>query len=175
MRIHSQIHTCRISSALLLGLTLFVSNMPAAEKTSGSASKYKEADLIKVLQSSAAPEDKAIACKRLAVYGTKEAVPALARLLPDEKLTSSARIALEGIPGSAAGKALRDAVPKVKGKVLVGVINSIGVRRDSGAASLLGRKLDDPDTAVASAAAESLGRIGGSRAARALQGHLKIS
>jgi HEAT repeat protein len=174
MRIHSQHCPRRICSALLLGLALFISNTPAAEKTTGPVPKYKEADLIKVLQSNAAPEEKAITCKRLAVWGTKEAVPALARLLPDEKLTSWARIALEAIPGSAADKALRDAVPKVKGKVLVGVINSIGVRRDSGAVSLLGRKLNDQDTTVASAAAESLGRIGGSRAARALQAHLKV-
>src|SRR4051794_8563931 len=102
MRIHSQIHPWRISSALLLGLALFASNVPAAEKISGPAPKFKEADLIKVLQSNAAPEEKAIACKRLAVCGTKEAVPALAKLLPDEQLTSWVRIALEAIPGSAA-------------------------------------------------------------------------
>ena len=40
-------------------------------KQSGSA---KERELIRVLKSKAPPEEKAISCKRLAVYGTQEAM-----------------------------------------------------------------------------------------------------
>ena len=86
-----------------------------------------------------------------------------------------ARIPLEAIPGSEPDKALRDAVPKLKGKLLVGVINSMGVRRDEKAVKLLVKKLDDQDALVAAAAAESLGRIGGSGAAKALKAHLTAS
>ena len=86
--------------------------------------------LIEVLQSDAPLQDKAITCKKLAIYGDKEAVPALAALLSDERLASWARIALEAIPGSEADDALREAMGKLKGRSLVGVINSIGVRRD---------------------------------------------
>ena len=39
----------------------------------------KERKLIGVLQSDAPPQDKAITCKHLAIYGTEDAVPALAR------------------------------------------------------------------------------------------------
>ena len=39
----------------------------------------KERPLIGVLQSNAPPQEKAITCKRLAVCGSKAAVPALAR------------------------------------------------------------------------------------------------
>lgn len=173
MRLISLTGFWRTSSGILFGIALAAGNICAAEKSTTPIPKFKEADLIKVLDSNAPPEEKAITCKRLAVYGTERAVPYLAPLLPDPRLTSWARIALEAIPGSASDKALRDAVPKVNGRILVGVINSIGVRRDSGAVRLLSRKLDDSDAAVASAAAESLGRIGGSRAARSLQAHLK--
>ena len=129
----------------------------------------REAKLIGVLQSDAPPAEKAITCKRLAVYGTKDAVPALAPLLLDKELSSWARIALEAIPGPAADEALRNAMGKAQGRLLVGVINSIAVRRDAQAASGLVEKLKDSDTDVASAAAVALGRIGGEQAAQTLE------
>ncbi|HEV58516.1 MAG TPA: hypothetical protein ENN87_13655, partial [Phycisphaerales bacterium] len=38
------------------------------------AAEDKEQELIAVLRSDAPPQDKAITCKRLAIYGTKDAV-----------------------------------------------------------------------------------------------------
>jgi HEAT repeat protein len=135
----------------------------------------EERKLIAVLRSDAAPSEKAITCKRLAVYGSAEAVPVLAPLLADEQLASWARIALEVIPGEAADAALRDAVPKLKGRLLVGTINSIGVRRDPKAIGELVSNLKNDDSDVASAAAVALGRIGGPEAAAALKGALSTS
>jgi HEAT repeat protein len=129
----------------------------------------KELQLISVLQSDAPAAEKAITCKRLAVYGTQEAVPALAPLLADEHLSSWARIALEAIPGPAADAALRDAMGKVQGRLLVGVINSIGVRRDAQAVNGLAEKVKDANADVASAAAVALGCIGGDQAAGILE------
>jgi HEAT repeat protein len=131
--------------------------------------KDKERALIHTLQSDAPPGDKAIACKKLAIYGSEEAVPALAPLLEDNQLASWALIALEAIPGSAPDLALRTAAGKLQGELLVGVIDSIGVRRDAGAVKVLARKLSDRDTSVASAAAVSLGKIGNPKAAAALK------
>ena len=88
-----------------------------------------------MLQSDSPPSEKAITCKRLAIYGTKAAVPALAPLLTDRDLSSWARIALEAIPDPAASDALRAALSKVQGRLLVGVINSISVRHDTQAVS----------------------------------------
>ena len=139
----------------------------AADSTTSSAEKARQA--ISTLESGAPSEEKAMACKRLAVYGHADAVPALAPLLSDEKLASWARIALEAIPGSAADEALRAAMPKLQGKLLVGVINSIGVRRDAKAVGALASKLKDADAEVATAAAVALGRIGGDNAAKALE------
>ncbi|MFP4057065.1 MAG: HEAT repeat domain-containing protein [Candidatus Brocadiia bacterium] len=134
-----------------------------------AASKPDEAKLIGILESDAPPAQKAIPCKQLAIYGTQDAVPALAKLLGDKELASWARIALEAIPDPAADDALRAAVPTLEGRLLIGTINSIGVRRDPKAVALLAGKLEDPDAGVASAAAEALGRIGGDRAVQALQ------
>src|SRR3954451_20250541 len=67
-----------------------------------------EKQLIETLRSGK-PEDKAIACKQLAIRGSKEAVPELAKLLPDEQLSSWSRIALEAITDPAADAALVDA------------------------------------------------------------------
>jgi HEAT repeat protein len=124
--------------------------------------------LISLLRSNAPPAEKALACKQLAIYGTKDAVPALAPLLSDPHLASWARIALEAIPGSAPDAALRRAMGKLHGKLLVGVVNSIGVRRDPKAVSDVAKKLKDKDLDVASAAAVALGRIGGPKAGKAL-------
>jgi acetyl esterase/lipase len=138
----------------------------AANKQSPSAEKAREA--INVLKSGTLA-DKALACKSLAVYGKADAVPFLAPLLVDEQLSSWARIALEVIPGRAADKALRDAMDKANGRLLVGIINSIGFRRDAKAVSALAAKLNDSDTEVASAAAVALGHIGGDKAVKVLQ------
>lgn len=124
--------------------------------------------LIAILKSDAPAAEKAVTCKRLAIYGNKDAVPVLAPLLADEKLASWARIALEAIPDPAADDALREAVGTLKGKLLIGVINTIGVRRDAKASNVLTAKLKDADADVAAAAAVALGRIGGPVAAATL-------
>jgi len=130
--------------------------------------KEKERKLIATIKSDAPSADKAVPCKLLAVYGSRDAVPALAALLPDPQLSSWARIALEAIPDPSADEALRAAMPKVQGLLLVGVINSIGNRHDTKAVGALVKRLQDPDPAVASAAAVALGHIGDAKAAKAL-------
>jgi len=146
-----------------------ISQAHAAEADDAAAAAEKQRELIAVLESDAPPADKAITCKHLAVWGDKEAVPALAALLPDEQLASWARIALEAIPDQKVDDALREAAGKLEGRLLVGVINSIGVRRDAKAVDVLVQRLKDGDTQVASAAAVALGSIGNAAAAKALE------
>ncbi len=150
-------------------LLLVVSAVAIGQTSDSQSPRERELKLISVLQSDAPPAEKAITCKRLAVYGTKDAVPALAPLLADKDLSSWARIALEAIPGPEAGTALREAMGKTQGRLLVGVINSIGVRHDMGAVDGLVAKLKDADADVASAAAVALGHIGNDQAAKALE------
>jgi HEAT repeat protein len=136
------------------------------------AAEYDQAKLIDVLQSAAPSPEKALACKQLAICGKQEAVSALAALLPDQELSSWARIALEAIPGEAVDAALRGALNKVQGRLLVGVINSLAVRRDVKAVDALIPRLKDADPDVASVSALALGRIGGDPATRALEASL---
>lgn len=124
-------------------------------------------ELIAILKTS--HKAKVDACRRLAVVGTKEAVPTLAALLSDEKLSHMARYGLEPIPDASVDKVLRDALGQLKGRPLVGVIGSIGVRRDEKAVEPLSRLLGDPDGDVVQTAARSLGRIATEGAARALR------
>lgn len=137
-----------------------------------SADEAKEKEALAVLQSDAPKGDKAIACKKLAVYGSSASVAEVAKLLPDPQLSSWARIALEAIPGKEADEALRKASESLDGLLLVGTINSIGVRRDAAAVELLTGRLKDKDEEVASAAAVALGRVGNDAAAKSLRAAL---
>ncbi len=133
------------------------------------ASSEKEQELLAILRSEAPGADKAIACKHLAIHGSDAAVPDLAKLLSDAQFASWARIALEAIPGSVVDEALRKATDSLDGNLLVGTINSIGVRRDANAVETLTARLQDKDGEVASAAAVALGRIGNDAAAKSLR------
>ena len=133
-----------------------------------AASIAQEAELIAVLKSDAPQKDKADACRELTKVATKEAVPTLAALLGDEKLSHMARNALEPLPDPSADAALREALGKVKGRLLMGVIGSLGVRRDNQAVEAIAKLLADPDAGIARSAARALGQIGSPEAAKAL-------
>lgn len=157
-----------IGTALLVAVISLASGLARAAEDQKPEAALTEASLIEALRT-AAPAEKALACKHLATRGTKAAVPELAKLLPDEQLASWARIALEAIPDPAADEALRYATTTLEGKLLVGTINSIAVRRDAGAVDLLASRLKDQDVEVASAAAVALGSIGNDAATKALR------
>jgi HEAT repeat protein len=147
---------------------VFVAPSSRCESTT-PAGAAPQATLLETLKSDAPLDKKADACRQLAQVGTREAVPALAALLSHEKLAHRARMALEAIPDPAADEALRAALPNVKGRLLVGVLYSIGFRRDAKAAEVVAPFLQDEDAEVAGAAATALGKIGGATSAKALQ------
>lgn len=157
--------TVLAASCLAAGAPAFAQKAPAP-----APAKEREAKLIAVLNTSDAPEKaRADACRELGRIGTCEAVAPLAALLCDEKLSHMARYGLEPIPDPAVDVALRDALGKLKGRHLVGVIGSIGVRRDLKSVEPLIKLLGDSDPEVAQAAARALGRIGTLEAAQALE------
>lgn len=163
-------HSSPFSSAVVLFGTMIALTVALSAIVKAQAPAPKsEQELIAVLRSDAPDAEKGLACKNLSVYGSSEAVSELAKLLPNERLNSWARIALEAIPGSAVDEALRSATGQLQGRLLVGVINSIGVRRDSGAVDLLSKRLEDKDAEVASAAAVALGRVGNPAATQSLR------
>ena len=107
-------------------------------------------------------------CRALSVIGTAKSVPALAPLLKDDRSADVARIALERIPGEAAGAALRAALPGATGRARIGILQSLGVRADATAVPAIAALLGDADAATAAAAAQALGRIADDAAATAL-------
>ena len=127
-----------------------------------------EKALLGVLDSDAKQAGKQYVCRELSIIGTEQSVPTLAKMLAAEETSDMARYALERIPGSAVDEALRGALRGSKGNVRIGIINSLGQRRDKGAVSNLTRVLGRPDEAAAMAAAAALGQIGGSEATAAL-------
>jgi len=152
-----------IASIILLSLlsTAFAQQAPPA--------RSRQIDkLIAVLQSDAPLKQKFDACRQLAIIGDRTVIQPLAELLTDEKLSHMVRYALEPIPDPAVDKALRDALTKAQGRPLVGIIASLGVRRDPEAVQPLAPLLKHPEPDVANTAARALGSIGTPAAADAL-------
>ena len=139
-----------------------------ASHKDAAARKAIEGRLAAVLGTDASRAAKDFVCRKLSLIGSAESVPALAGLLADEKLSHMARYALERMPADEAVTAIRAALPKAKGRVKVGVINSLGVRRDAKSLAALVALLKDSDKEVVSAAAAALGSIGNADAAKAL-------
>jgi len=162
----------RLTVVLLAGLVALVA-APLPAQQFPPATEEAEAKLLAVLTSDdASREEKATACRRLAVVGTRKAVPVLAGLLGDEDLSHMARYALEPIPDPSVDAALRQALGKVKGRPLVGVVGSLGVRQDAKAVPLMAPLLGSLDADVAHAAARALGSIGTPEAVKALRNAL---
>ncbi|HWB03139.1 MAG TPA: HEAT repeat domain-containing protein [Verrucomicrobiales bacterium] len=142
----------------------------AIVSTHGDAAARKdlESRLIAALQGEAPRAAKDAVCRALRTIGTAASVPALAALLADEKLSHMARYALQCIPAPEAEKALAEALSKVGGKLKIGVISSLGVRRSAAAVAPLQAPLADSDPVIARAAACALGTIGSPEANQAL-------
>ncbi|HPY29737.1 MAG TPA: HEAT repeat domain-containing protein [Verrucomicrobiota bacterium] len=134
-----------------------------------TARAQTEAELIRVLQSAATAVQKADACKLLRQRGTAAAVPALAPLLRDERVSQAARFALEGIAAPEAAAALREALNLTSGLLQAGIVDSLGWKRDAAAVPTLQPLLASAETSLAGPAALALGRIGGSEARAALR------
>ena len=126
-----------------------------------------EKKLVRVLEAKEAKyAAKQFVCRMLRRMGTKESVPALSAQLTDEKLSHMARFALTRMGCPEAGAALRDAIGKTAGDLKIGVIDSIGRRRDTADVPALRDLLQNKETAQA--AVRALGNIGGKSALDAL-------
>jgi HEAT repeat protein len=144
--------------------------MPPPEFQERDIEKMDASALAAVLKDPNATEfQKAKACQRAAEVGATEAVPALAALLSSEHLNTYARYGLEALPTPAADDALRAALPKLKGNLLIGAVNSLGKRRDAKAVPVLSKLIYSPDAEVAKAAASAVGKISGPAAMKELQ------
>ncbi len=145
-----------------------VSDIIKKAHSSSAELKKIEKSLLGVLTSDSTRAGKQFVCRELSIIGTGQSVSALGKMLTDEKTSDMARYALERIPGTAVNEALRSALRKAKGKPKVGIINSLGQRRDKRAVRAFIRLVGNSDKMVATAAAAALGKIADSRATKAL-------
>jgi len=134
-----------------------------------------EKSLLELLRSDATPAAKQFICRKLSIIGTEACVSTLAAMLTQKPASKQephpadmARYALERIPGAAVDDALRNALRTTTGKAKVGIINTLGQRRDSRAVRALRSLIRDSDPLTAGAAVAALGNIANSQATRAL-------
>lgn len=111
--------------------------------------------------------------EQLQIVGGEEAVEALSKQLGDEELSESARQALQANPSEAALRALRGWLPKATGNLRIGIINTLGERRDSKALELIMNEAKSNDADVRGAAYEALGKLGDTAALDALLNGLR--
>jgi len=140
--------------SILTGLLVFTAVVPAWGQNSG------ETELIATLESAAPAAEKDAACKRLKLIGTAASVPALEACLNDDALSHPARQALESMECPEAGAALLDALSKTDGHNRLGVIDSLGMRKEERAVPALVELLNTTDASTSAAAARALGNIG---------------
>ena len=101
--------------------------------------KDLESRLIAALNGGLTLDAREYVCRKLAVIGSAACVPALSALLLNKDDSHMSRFALERIPATASGQALRDALPNATGDLKIGIISSLGARRDSACGSRFGK------------------------------------
>lgn len=139
-----------------------------AASSSPEQVKRMEQAFLKALAGGATLAGKDQICRHLRIVGSAASVPALAGMLGSDETADMARYALERIPGEAVNQALRAMLAKTSGRVKVGIVNTLGRRRDAAAVAALGGLIPGEDAAVAAAAAAALGEIASPAAAAAL-------
>ncbi len=127
-----------------------------------------EKSMLELLRSDATRAGKQFVCRKLSIIGTEESVPTLGAMLTEPKTSDMARYALERIPGAAVNEALRNALRKTTGKTRIGIINTLGQRRDRRAVRALRSLVRDSDPLTAGATVAALGNIASPQATRVL-------
>ena len=114
------------------------------------------------MQSDAKLPAKEYICRQLALIGTARCVPVLVAMLPDTELSDCALFALEAIPVVSVNKALRAALRTADGNPRVGIVNTLGERRDRKAVRALSKLQDSADKVLSTAVKAALRKIAAS-------------
>lgn len=162
---HDRTIGCRrlaVTAGWILCVAVHVHLAVGQDRLPGGANGSDDvASMIRQLDSEATSlHDRAKLCQRLAILGDATAVPSLAELLADPKLSGYARTALERIPGPEAEAALVTALAEVSDPILrVGIIHSAGRRAIEAAVPSLESLAEAGTPAERTAAIRALGRI----------------
>ncbi|NUQ64305.1 MAG: HEAT repeat domain-containing protein [Pirellulales bacterium] len=127
------------------------------------------AALLKAIQSPETSDvDRANAFEKIGDLAGDNAVKPLAGFLGDRRWSHYARFALQKMEGENATQALLQSLDTLQGDLKIGVIGTIGRRRDPIAVAPLAKLLADADEKTADSAAIALGEIAAPGAAAAL-------
>ena len=160
------------SPELLFQLTTLIQDSMGAR----AETRRIEARLDRFLQSDATVAGKQAVCQQLSLLATDSSVPVLTAMLARPETAEMARYALARIPGPKAGEALRKALDGASGSAKIGIVNSLGERRDANAVPVLRSLLSSADSGIAQAAIHALGDMGSRPALEALDsGMEKVS
>ena len=136
-----------------------LSEAVAKAQSSPAGIRAMEQKFIAFLKSDATPGGKDFICKQLSVMGSEASVPVLTAMLADPKTADLGRYALERIPGPGVDRALRETLAKTRDKTRVGIVNTLGIRRDAASAAALRPLALGSQPAEASAALFALAKI----------------
>jgi hypothetical protein len=117
--------------------------------------------LAAVLDSGATLESKKFVCKQLAVIGTHNEIPALARALQESRLSDMARYALEPMPWPEIDQVFLDTLADAPPSIQVGIINSLAERKSYAALKALRPLRESTNPSVSQAAQHAVARIEG--------------
>lgn len=139
-------------------------------KAHGSVAETRQIEtrFIAFLKGEATPAGKDFICRQLSLMGSDASVPQLSGMLLKADTAEIARFALERIPGPAVDRALRAGLAKTTGKTRIGIINTLGVRRDAASVALLRPLALGSDAATAGAAWHALAAIADPAAVKVL-------
>jgi HEAT repeat protein len=145
-----------------------LSEMVAKARSSPVETRAIEQKFIAFLKSDATPGGKDFICKQLSIMGSEASVPTLAGMLGDPKTVELGRYALERIPGPAVDRALRETLANTKGGARIGIVNTLGMRRDAASVATLRPLALGAQPAEAAAALYALAKIADPAAIAAL-------
>ncbi len=128
-----------------------------------------EKEFLKVLGNDISGAGRDFLLRQLGIIGSSESVELLANMLKAPEVCQMARHAMETIPGSEADEALRKQLEESEDDIVsIGIIGTLGHRRDAGSVEQLAQIIDEKNEHLAIAAANALGSIASSDAEDAL-------
>lgn len=136
---------------------------------SQNATLHVEKELDNFLKSNATLAGKQFVSHLLADIGSEASITILAEMLYDSSTVEMARYALEKIPHKLADEALRTALMKLDGKLKIGIINSLGKRRDKESVPQIKEMIFSSDIEIAHASISALGMIASEQAITTLE------
>jgi HEAT repeat protein/type 1 glutamine amidotransferase/sugar phosphate isomerase/epimerase len=132
----------------------------SASQATPAVGQAVEARLLEFLQSNATLAGKNAVLREIRLIGSSASVPVLAPMLAREESAEMARYALAAIPGPAADQALRAGLGRAPNdRVRIGIVSSLGERRDEKAVPALAALLSSSNPEIGSAAAAALANI----------------